>query len=133
MAATTSGTAAAADAIKNRRIRFLPSNGRDSFPTTDSRDKFPHRCDCRTSREPGVLCGPFTTRPDFSYAARPEVAEPLYKRFCEALRELGVPVQTGVFGARMQVELVNDGPVTITLDVRITKGRECPVAMASSW
>jgi D-tyrosyl-tRNA(Tyr) deacylase len=57
------------------------------------------------------------TRPDFSQAARPEVAEPLYERFCEALRELGVPVRTGVFGARMQVTLVNDGPVTIVLDV----------------
>src|SRR6266540_1557446 len=53
------------------------------------------------------------TRPDFSKAARPEVAEPLYERFCQALRDLGVPVQAGVFGARMQVELVNDGPVTI--------------------
>jgi D-tyrosyl-tRNA(Tyr) deacylase len=57
------------------------------------------------------------TRPDFSGAAQPEVAEPLYEQFCEALRELGVPVQTGVFGARMQVALVNDGPVTIILDV----------------
>jgi D-aminoacyl-tRNA deacylase len=57
------------------------------------------------------------TRPDFSKAARPEVAEPLYERFCEALRELGVPVRTGVFGARMEVALVNDGPVTIILDV----------------
>ena len=57
------------------------------------------------------------TRPDFSRAARPEIAEPLYERFCEALRELGVRVQTGVFGARMQVTLVNDGPVTIVLDV----------------
>ncbi len=57
------------------------------------------------------------TRPDFSKAARPEVAEPLYERFCEALRKQGVPVQTGVFGARMQVTLVNDGPVTIVLDV----------------
>jgi D-aminoacyl-tRNA deacylase len=56
------------------------------------------------------------TRPDFSKAARPEVAEPLYERFCDALRELGVPVETGVFGARMQVSLVNDGPVTIVLD-----------------
>jgi D-tyrosyl-tRNA(Tyr) deacylase len=56
------------------------------------------------------------TRPDFSKAARPEVAEPLYQLFCDALRELGVPVQTGVFGARMQVSLVNDGPVTIVLD-----------------
>jgi len=56
------------------------------------------------------------TRPDFSDAARPEVAEPLYNRFCEALREHGVPVQTGVFGARMAVELLNDGPVTIILE-----------------
>jgi D-tyrosyl-tRNA(Tyr) deacylase len=52
-------------------------------------------------------------RPSFSGAARPEVAEPLYERFCSALRELGVQVATGVFGAHMQVELVNDGPVTI--------------------
>ena len=57
------------------------------------------------------------TRPDFSQAARPEVAEPLYEHFCQALRDLGVPVETGVFGARMEVELVNDGPVTIVLDV----------------
>jgi len=55
-------------------------------------------------------------RPDFSGAARPDVAEPLYERFCEELRAHGVPVETGVFGARMQVELVNDGPVTIVLD-----------------
>jgi D-tyrosyl-tRNA(Tyr) deacylase len=55
-------------------------------------------------------------RPSFGHAAPPEEAEPLYERFCEALRELGVPVQTGVFGARMQVALVNDGPVTIILD-----------------
>jgi D-aminoacyl-tRNA deacylase len=57
------------------------------------------------------------TRPDFSKAARPEVAEPLIERFCEALRAEGVPVQTGRFGAYMQVSLVNDGPVTIILDV----------------
>ncbi len=56
------------------------------------------------------------TRPDFSKAARPEVAEPLYERFCEALRAEGVPVQAGVFGAKMEVSLVNDGPVTIVLD-----------------
>jgi len=56
------------------------------------------------------------TRPDFSHAARPEVAEPLYRRFCDELRDLGVPVATGFFGARMQVELVNDGPATIVLD-----------------
>ncbi len=57
------------------------------------------------------------TRPDFSEAARPEVAEPLYEEFIEALRREGVPVQTGVFGARMELSLVNDGPVTIVLDV----------------
>jgi D-tyrosyl-tRNA(Tyr) deacylase len=56
------------------------------------------------------------TRPDFSQAARPEVAEPLYERFCDELRALGAPVETGVFGARMDVELVNVGPVTIILD-----------------
>jgi D-tyrosyl-tRNA(Tyr) deacylase len=55
-------------------------------------------------------------RPDFSQAARPEDAEPLYERFCEELRALGVPVETGVFGATMAVELVNDGPVTLVVD-----------------
>jgi D-tyrosyl-tRNA(Tyr) deacylase len=55
-------------------------------------------------------------RPSFSHAARPEVAEPIYARFCGALRELDVRVETGVFGAHMDVELVNDGPVTIVLD-----------------
>jgi D-tyrosyl-tRNA(Tyr) deacylase len=56
-------------------------------------------------------------RPSFAAAARPETAEPLYERLCEALRALGVPVATGVFGARMALELVNDGPVTIVVDV----------------
>ena len=55
-------------------------------------------------------------RPSFANAAPPELAEPLYERFCSELRALGVPVETGVFGARMEVELVNDGPVTIVLD-----------------
>jgi D-tyrosyl-tRNA(Tyr) deacylase len=54
-------------------------------------------------------------RPSFSGAARPELAEPLYERFVQALRELGVQVETGAFGARMTVELVNDGPVTIVI------------------
>jgi D-aminoacyl-tRNA deacylase len=56
------------------------------------------------------------TRPDFSRAAPRSEAEPLYERFATALRELGVPVQTGVFGARMALALVNDGPVTIILE-----------------
>jgi D-tyrosyl-tRNA(Tyr) deacylase len=57
------------------------------------------------------------TRPSFSDAARPEVAEPLIQHFCAALRAHGVPVHTGVFGAYMEVELVNDGPVTLVLDL----------------
>jgi len=56
------------------------------------------------------------TRPSFAQAAPPEQAEPLYEAFCAALRALGVPVATGVFRARMEVELVNQGPVTIVLD-----------------
>jgi D-aminoacyl-tRNA deacylase len=55
-------------------------------------------------------------RPSFSHAAPPEEAEPLVDAFCDALRAKGVPVQTGIFGARMQVALVNDGPVTIILE-----------------
>jgi len=55
-------------------------------------------------------------RPDFSRAAPREEAEPLYDGFCEALRAAGVEVETGTFGARMQLELVNDGPVTIVLE-----------------
>ena len=54
-------------------------------------------------------------RPSFSEAAAPEAAEQLYESFCAALREAGVRVETGRFGARMAVELVNDGPVTIVL------------------
>jgi D-tyrosyl-tRNA(Tyr) deacylase len=57
------------------------------------------------------------TRPSFSDAARPDVAEPLVEQFCDALRDFGVHVDTGVFGAKMEVELVNDGPVTIVVDV----------------
>ncbi|MCC6222318.1 MAG: D-tyrosyl-tRNA(Tyr) deacylase [Thermoleophilia bacterium] len=55
-------------------------------------------------------------RPSFSAAARPERAEPLYEEFCAALRAEGVAVEAGVFGARMLVELENDGPVTILLE-----------------
>jgi D-tyrosyl-tRNA(Tyr) deacylase len=54
-------------------------------------------------------------RASFAAAAEPERARDLYDRFCAALGELGVTVETGAFGARMEVELVNDGPVTITL------------------
>jgi D-tyrosyl-tRNA(Tyr) deacylase len=54
-------------------------------------------------------------RPSFVKAARPEVAEPLCHAFVEALRARGLPVQTGRFGATMQVASVNDGPVTVLL------------------
>jgi D-aminoacyl-tRNA deacylase len=55
-------------------------------------------------------------RPSFTDAAPPEEAEPLYEAFCDALRGLGIDVAKGSFGARMEVELVNDGPVTIVLE-----------------
>jgi D-tyrosyl-tRNA(Tyr) deacylase len=55
-------------------------------------------------------------RPSFSAAAGPETAEPLYEQFAAELRTLGIAVETGVFGAKMAVELVNDGPVTIVLE-----------------
>lgn len=61
--------------------------------------------DCRKGR-----------RPSFTGAAPPAVAEPLYETFTTALRALGVPVANGRFAADMQVELVNDGPVTFVLD-----------------
>ena len=55
-------------------------------------------------------------RPSFVDAARPETAIPLYERFIAELRGRGLQVETGEFGARMQVELVNDGPVTLVLE-----------------
>jgi D-tyrosyl-tRNA(Tyr) deacylase len=55
-------------------------------------------------------------RPSFVDAARPEIAIPLYERFIAELRARGLEVQTGAFGAMMQVELVNDGPVTLVLE-----------------
>jgi len=61
--------------------------------------------DCRKGR-----------RPSFIDAARPEVAIPLYEAFVNGIKALGVPAATGRFGAMMQVELVNDGPVTLMVD-----------------
>jgi D-tyrosyl-tRNA(Tyr) deacylase len=54
-------------------------------------------------------------RPNFADAAPPAEAEHLYEAFCAALQALGAPVETGVFGARMEVEIINDGPVTLIL------------------
>ena len=63
--------------------------------------------DCRKGR-----------RPSFIGAATPDLAVPLYEAFVNTLRSLGLPVATGRFGAMMQVELVNDGPVTLILDTK---------------
>ena len=63
--------------------------------------------DCRKGR-----------RPNFMAAARPELANPLYEKFNQLLRGKGIKVETGVFGAMMDVSLVNDGPVTLILDSR---------------
>ncbi|HTU16442.1 MAG TPA: D-aminoacyl-tRNA deacylase [Gemmataceae bacterium] len=67
--------------------------------------------DCRKGR-----------RPSFLGAAPPEIAVPLYEAFVNALRSLGLPVETGRFGAIMQVELVNEGPVTLILDTKAACG-----------
>lgn len=65
-----------------------------------------------------TLCGDTRhgRRPSFITAARPEAAVPLYEGFCQALRDTGLPVETGVFQTHMEVALVNDGPVTILID-----------------
>jgi D-tyrosyl-tRNA(Tyr) deacylase len=55
-------------------------------------------------------------RPNFMSAARPEQAKPLYERFNELLREQGLKVETGIFGAMMDVSLINDGPVTLIIE-----------------
>ncbi len=55
-------------------------------------------------------------RPSFVQAAKPDVAIPLYEAFNEGLRQAGIPVETGIFGADMKCHLVNDGPVTIIID-----------------
>lgn len=61
--------------------------------------------DCKRGRRPG-----------FTDAARPEIAIPLYDYFNQELKEKGIDVETGIFGADMKVSLLNDGPVTIILD-----------------
>lgn len=57
-------------------------------------------------------------RPSFSDAARPEVANPLYEEFVKKIKDQGINVGTGIFGAHMMVDLTNDGPVTILLESR---------------
>lgn len=55
-------------------------------------------------------------RPSFVQAAKPDTAIPLYEAFNEGLRQAGIPIETGIFGADMKCHLVNDGPVTIIID-----------------
>ncbi len=68
--------------------------------------------DCRKGRRPG-----------FSAAAPPTIAEPLYRQFINQIKALGITVATGRFQAEMEVELINDGPVTLTLDTDFLKTR----------
>jgi D-tyrosyl-tRNA(Tyr) deacylase len=63
-------------------------------------------------------------RPEFTAAARPEQAEPLFDRFCAELASRNVPVARGVFRAHMHVELLNDGPVTLMLETPVRAGED---------
>ncbi|MGL4522696.1 MAG: D-aminoacyl-tRNA deacylase [Bacilli bacterium] len=99
-----------ADKIAGLRI-FEDAEGRMNVSVSDvggailSISQFTLFADCKKGK-----------RPSFTAAARPELAEGLYNQFNEEVRKHGLDVQTGVFGADMQVQLINDGPVTIVLD-----------------
>lgn len=102
-----------ADKVANLRI-FEDESGKMNHSISDvggqllSVSQFTLYGDCRKGR-----------RPNFMAAARPEQAEQLYDLFNETLRSTGLVVETGRFGAMMDVELVNSGPITLILDSRI--------------
>ncbi|MGO4180243.1 D-aminoacyl-tRNA deacylase [Paenibacillus sp. TAF43_2] len=102
-----------ADKVANMRI-FEDESGKMNHSISDvggqllSVSQFTLYGDCRKGR-----------RPNFMAAARPEQAEQLYDLFNETLRSTGLVVETGRFGAMMDVELVNSGPITLILDSRI--------------
>jgi D-tyrosyl-tRNA(Tyr) deacylase len=99
-----------AEKVATLRV-FEDGEGKMNLPLGDvggevlAVSQFTLYADCRKGRRPG-----------FSAAAPPEQALPLFEEFAEELRRRGVPVQTGVFGEHMLVELANDGPVTVLLD-----------------
>jgi len=91
------------EGVMNRSLLDLLSSGTAASMLAVS--QFTLYADCRKGR-----------RPSYVNAARPELALPLFEHFAGKVADLGVPVSTGLFGAEMAVELVNDGPVTIWLD-----------------
>lgn len=103
---------AAADKVANLRV-FADAEGRMNLSVLDAGGS-------------ALVVSQFTLlgdvskgrRPSFTGAAPPETAEPLVRRLAETLSRTGVDTKTGVFGARMEVDLVNDGPVTLVLEVR---------------